>query len=486
MSEQKYEQFLESLFNQYIAEHIESSIRLRPWIEPVLQDKFESSRPDHSLKSGTTHNGKPALAYKPERKTTMRRPLCTMTTRITTTTTTAVATRPGPAPAETSDTESARVRTEGTAGVWPGRNLLLAVIIAGVLGVFGSTPALQACTGIMLTNVDGSIVHGRTLEFGMEIKSNIAVIPRGYRFVGKAPKGDGLTYEAKYAVVGFRTFKDKGVQDGLNEVGLAAGTFYFPTFARYTEVTPENQAKAMSATEFPNWILTQFATVGEVRAAIEAGAVVVGPTVIPDWGPTAPPLHYIVYDKTGASLVIEPVGGKLVLHDNPIGVLTNSPPFEWHMTNLRNYISLSPRNVPPVKVDGLTLQQLGQGSGMMGLPGDFTPPSRFVRATVFSTTAIPSRDAEEGVKQVFHILNQFDIPVGVARSVEKDGTVVSDYTQATMVRDPQALRYYYRTYDDQTIRMVDLKKFDLNAKEVKQVSTVQGTTSIVDMSSSTW
>jgi choloylglycine hydrolase len=174
------------------------------------------------------------------------------------------------------------------------------------------------------------------------------------------------------------------------------------------------------------------------------------------------------------------------MHDNPIGVLTNSPPFEWHMTNLRNYISLSPRDVPSVKIDGLTLQRLGQGSGMLGLPGDFTPVSRFVRATVFSTTAIPSRNAEEGVKQVFHILNQFDIPIGVARNVEKDGTVTSDYTQATMARDPQALRYYYRTYDDQTIRMVDLKKFDLNAKELKQISTVQGTTPIVDMSSSTW
>jgi choloylglycine hydrolase len=399
------------------------------------------------------------------------------------TTTTA---KPGPAPAETSDTESARVKTEGTAEVWPRRNLLLAVIITGVLGVFGSTRDLQGCTGIMLTNVDASIVHGRTLEFGMEIKSNIAVIPRGYRFVGKTPRGDGITYEAKYAVVGLRTFKDQGVQDGLNEAGLAAGAFYFPTFTQYTEVTPKNQAKAMSATDFPNWILTQFATVGEVRAAIEAGVAVVGPTVVPGWGPTAPPLHYIVYDKTGASLVIEPVGGKLVMHDNPIGVLTNSPPFEWHMINLRNYIALSPRNVPPVKIDGITLQQLGQGGGMLGLPGDFTPPSRFVRAAVFSTTAIPSRDAEEGVKQVFHILNQFDIPVGVARNVEKDGTILSDYTQVTMVRDPQALRYYYRTYDDQTIRMVDLRKFDLNAKELKQVSTLQGTTPIVDMSSSTW
>jgi choloylglycine hydrolase len=136
--------------------------------------------------------------------------------------------------------------------------------------------------------------------------------------------------------------------------------------------------------------------------------------------------------------------------------------------------------VPPVKIDGETFRQLGQGSGMLGLPGDFTPPSRFVRAAVFSATAIPSQTAEKGIEQVFHILNDFDIPVGVAREVS-DGVVHTDYTLLTMARDPQSLRYYYKSYEDQTIRMVDLKKFDWQAKSVKLMST-KSDQPIVDMS----
>lgn len=244
-------------------------------------------------------------------------------------------------------------------------------------------------------------------------------------------------------------------------------------------MTTENQRKGLSPGDFPNWILTQFATVDEVRQAVESEAAVITPTVLKGWGPETPPFHYVVYDKSGASIVIEPVKGKLVVHNNPLGVMSNSPTFDWHMINLRNYIALNPRNVPPVKIGGETFKQLGQGTGMLGLPGDFSPPSRFVRAAVFSATAIPSKTVEKGIEQVFHILNNFDIPVGVARE-ESGGVVHTDYTMLTMARDPQNLRYYYKSYDDQAIRMVDLKKFDLDAKQIKKLST-KGQQPIVDM-----
>ena len=117
---------------------------------------------------------------------------------------------------------------------------------------------------------------------------------------------------------------------------------------------------------------------------------------------------------------------------------------------------------------------------MLGLPGDFTPPSRFVRAAVFSATAIPSDTAEKGIEQVFHILNNFDIPVGVARE-ESEGVMHTDYTMLTMGRDPKNMRYYYKSYDDQTIRMVDPKQFDLDAKTIKMLNT-KSKQPMVDMS----
>jgi len=116
---------------------------------------------------------------------------------------------------------------------------------------------------------------------------------------------------------------------------------------------------------------------------------------------------------------------------------------------------------------------------MLGLPGDFSPPSRFVRAAVFSATAIPEKDAEHGIYQVLHILNNFDIPVGVAREVA-DGVVHTDYTMLTVARDPQALKYYWKSYDDQSIRVVDMKDLDLSGKSLLLLST-KGKQTVLDV-----
>ena len=328
--------------------------------------------------------------------------------------------------------------------------------------------SLHACTGIQLKTKEGSFVNGRTLEFGVFVETSVAVIPRGYEFAGNTPQGPGLSYKTKYATLGAIAYDNLSIMDGINEKGLSAGTFYFPGFAGYATITAVNQSKALSPIEFTNWALTQFATVDEIKAALKD--VVIAPTIIKAWGNTPAPFHYVFYDKSGKSLVVEPIDGKLVSYDNPLGVFTNSPTFDWHMTNLRNYINLTAVNVKPLDIDGIELAPFGQGSGMVGLPGDFTPPSRFVRAAIFSIAAIPSENAQDAVKQTFHILNQFDIPVGSAREVV-NGIIHSDYTLITCVKDPQTLKYYFRTFEDQSIKVVDLKKFDLNAKDVKRVNT---------------
>lgn len=343
----------------------------------------------------------------------------------------------------------------------------------GIVAIAISTNVLNldACTGIKLIAKDGALVHGRTLEFGVQVDTSAVVIPRGYEFVGTTPSGPGLRYKAKYAAVGAIAFDNPAIMDGMNEKGLAVGAFYFPGFAGYTSVNSTNQAKAVSPVEFTNWLVTQFATIEEVKAALSN--VIIAPTVTKEWGPTPAPFHYIIFDKAGNCLVIEPMNGKLVTYDNKLGVITNSPTFDWHMTNLRNFINLTPVNAKPIDINGVKLSPFGQGSGMVGMPGDFTPPSRFVRAAIFSTTAVPSATAEEAIFQAFHILNQFDIPVGVARE-KVDNVVHSDYTLVTCARDPQALKYYFKTYDDQTIRMVDLNKFDLQATSIRKVSTAGG------------
>jgi choloylglycine hydrolase len=176
-----------------------------------------------------------------------------------------------------------------------------------------------------------------------------------------------------------------------------------------------------------------------------------------------PGVHFFIHDKSGKSLVVEPVDGTLKLHDAPLGVMTNAPTYDWHMTNLANYINLSPKDVDQEKLGGTTVTAFGSGAGMLGLPGDFTPPSRFVRAAMFSQAATPNQTADDAVLSAFHILNQFDIPKGSVVNAAV-GEPTPEITEWTSVNDLKNLRWYFRTFDDQSIRMVDLKEAVAAAK----------------------
>ena len=343
------------------------------------------------------------------------------------------------------------------------------MIVAIAVMLFAINTA-DACTGIMIKTKDGKTVHGRTLEFGVEVSTSLIAVPINYQFVGKTDNGDGLKYTSKYSMTGIITYTDMNIADGMNSAGLSCGAFYFPTIAEYTPLTKENQSKALSPLDFNNWILAQFSSVDEVKKAIANNEVVIVPTVLDGWGAASPPFHYVIYDKSGESIVVEPIGGELVVRDNPIGVFTNSPSFDWHMTNLRNYTNLKTENANSMTIAGITFKQLGQGSGMNGIPGDFTPPSRFVRATAFSVTALPTDNTFDAIKDVFHILNNFDIPKGFSREVVK-GEIYADYTQLTCARDPHTLKFYYKTYDNQTVKEFDLNSFDSNSKEILVLST---------------
>ena len=350
-----------------------------------------------------------------------------------------------------------------------------------ILGIFAFTAAAcssaAACTGITIRTQDGSIIFGRTLEFAVDFSSSLIVVPRGVEYVGTAP-GDkpGLRWKSKYAVAGMNAYDQPLFGDGLNERGLHVGIFYFPGFAKYQPVTEKDFPQTLAPQEFAGYLLGTCATADEaVEAALH---VKVAEVVFPQFG-FVPPFHYIVNDASGESVVLEHVDGELKIHRNPLGVITNSPTFDWHMTNLSNYVNETVSDVPKIDVGGEQIKGLGQGGGMLGLPGDFTPPSRFVRAAAFSQSALPVETAKEGVLQTFHILNQFDIPKGAARSREH-GQLVADYTLWTTAADLKNLRYYFRTFENSRIRMLDLKALDLNAQDIKTIS-IQGDEQVEDV-----
>jgi choloylglycine hydrolase len=355
-----------------------------------------------------------------------------------------------------------------------------AAICAIVALVAASQSTASACTGITIKPKDGSIIFARTLEFAVDLKSNVIVVPRGKECVGNTPGGKpGLRWKSIYGIVGMNAFGLPVIADGLNEKGLHVGLFYFPGYAKYQAVTDQDIPRTLAPEELSGYLL---GTCGTVAEAVEAAkSVKVAEVVFKEFGFVLP-VHLIVTDKSGTAVVLEYVGGELTVHQNPLGVMSNSPTFDWHMTNLSNYVNMTVSNVPKIDVGGNEIKGLGQGSGMLGIPGDFTPPSRFVRAVAFSKSALPVDSAREGVLQAFHMLNQFDIPKGAARGIE-NGEEVADYTLWTSAADLKNLRYYYRTYEDSRIRLVDLKAVNFDVGSVKTIS-IRGDEQIEDVSGS--
>jgi choloylglycine hydrolase len=338
-----------------------------------------------------------------------------------------------------------------------------------------SNPA-QSCTGISLKSADGAAIRGRTLEFGFPMQSKVIVIPAGKEFAGTLPDGGkGLVYKSKYAIVGANALGLPVLLDGINDQGLSVGLFYFPNYAKYTDVTPENASHALAGYEFGIWALANFATVDEVREAVKD--IVLVPTPAPGLGSAqgaVPGAHFFLQDRSGKSIAIEPVDGTLKVHDAPLGVMTNAPTYDWQTTNLANYINLSVKDIESAKMGPVTLNAFGAGAGLVGLPGDFTPPSRFVRAAIFSQAAVPNATAEDAVLAAFHILNQFDIPKGSLLN-SAGGETLNEITEWTSVADLKNLRWYFRTFTDQSIHMVDLKQAVDAAKGEVATIEMEGT-----------
>jgi choloylglycine hydrolase len=331
--------------------------------------------------------------------------------------------------------------------------------VCAAFASFVTATSAPACTGIRIVAQDGSVVYARTLEFGSDLKSQVLFVPRQYEFAGTTASGKpGLTWNGKFAAVGLNAYGFNLLIDGVNEHGLAAGGFYMPGYADYQQINPEEESQAIAPWELITWILTNFTNVDEVRAALPGIKVAAAPLAGREG---VPPLHFVAHDESGKSLVIEYVDGKLFTYDNPIGVITNSPTFDWHTTNLRNYINLSATNVPAIELSGVKLSQFGQGSGLKGLPGDFTPPSRFVRAVALSQDAFPGERVEDAVRTAFHILDSFDIPRGVVRPAEGENAPY-ECTQWTSASNLKERTYYFHTYDNRRIRSVVLANFPLD------------------------
>ncbi|MDD3311039.1 choloylglycine hydrolase family protein [Pseudodesulfovibrio sp.] len=338
-------------------------------------------------------------------------------------------------------------------------------IIMLILAVlFVSVPA-TACSDFVVKAKDGTVLDARSMDFAIEDQAEVVVYPRGKEWASEAPgKAKGLSWKQRYGFVGFSALGLEVSSDGMNEKGLSAKFLWLPSVG-FQAVPKGRESKALAASLVPDWILGNFSTVAEVKRALQD--VLVWGDSLPGLGGTLT-IHVAVHDAKGDSMVAEWVDGKLNVYDNPLGIMTNEPPLPMQRANLRNYVNLSPWVREDLQLDGQSVHGTGNGSGMLGLPGDCTPPSRFVRVAVLRQFAYQPETADEAIVLARRLLEQVYVPRGVSRDKAPQGEM-ADYTQWSNIYDLTRRVLYFADYQDQTLRVIDLNKLDFTRSDYAPV-----------------
>lgn len=320
------------------------------------------------------------------------------------------------------------------------------------------------CTHFLLTTQDNQTkVIGRSMEFGTDLDSKLLIRAPGTTFALEGADEEPATLTPRYGYVGMNTRGLDLVSDGINSAGLSVGTLWLPgsEFQR-----PSLKAANVPAFGFNDYALAHFATVAEVREAFATDRVrVYGGKLLAQFMP----VHFPIVDASGDSIVIEFENGQAIVRDNPIGICTNRPFLPWHLDNLGNYTSLTAWDPNQVKMNNQTLPMNGHGSGLTGMPGDYTPPSRFVRMAYLRHWAEPQQTVEQTMQLAFHLLNNVDIPIGAVRSLNAQDKPEQDYTQWVVVKNLTTPEIRIRTYASPLVYRLSLQDLDFQALNHRQL-----------------
>lgn len=291
---------------------------------------------------------------------------------------------------------------------------------------------------------------GRTLDYEISYGDEIVITPRNYCFNFR----DVGVINNHYAIIGMAHVSENYplYYDAVNEKGLAMAGLNFVGNAVYNEMKSDKHNIAIF--EFINWILCQCATIKEATEQLNQINLVDIP--FNNDLPTAQ-LHWIIAEH-GEAITVESTKDGLNIYDNPVGILTNNPPFNEQMFNLNNYMSLSPRQPQNHFCSKLPLHTYCRGMGALGLPGDLSSPSRFVRASFVKMNSISGDSEIESVNQFFHILGAVEQQKGCCNL----GDGKYEITFYTSCCNTQKGIYYYTTYENHQISAVHMHHENLD------------------------
>ncbi len=308
------------------------------------------------------------------------------------------------------------------------------------------------CTSIAMKT--SGFYFGRNMDLDCDFGEHIVIAPRNYPFQFR--KAD---YKGKhYAIMGMAAVRDNYplYAEAMNEHGLCMGGLNFPDNAYYPDSTEKGKHN-ISPFELIAWILGSCRNLSEVKKLLSETHI----TAIP-FSENIPltPLHWHIADKSG-SLVLEAMRDGIHVYENPVNVLTNNPPFDFQMYNLAQYLNLH-TGVPVNCFSEKGVQPFGKGLGSFGLPGDFSPASRFVKSAYLLLNSVCDDDEESSVSQFFHILDSVSVVNGGIKP-NPDSRYLTTYS-CCMSADKGV--YYYKTYSNSRISAVNMKNENLDSQNL--------------------
>ncbi len=295
---------------------------------------------------------------------------------------------------------------------------------------------------------------GRNLDLDYSYNEKVLITPRNYVF--KFHCKPSLKHHFAMIGAGIVAQDYPLYFDAVNECGLCAAVLNFPEYAVYHE--EKNGRDNIAPYEFIPWILSQCKTVDEANNLIKNMSM-----LNRQFSSRLPltPQHFMVSDKD-KSIVVEPLKDVLKIYDNPVGVLSNSPPFDFHMLNLISYLGVTPEEPHNTFSKKIQLKLYCRGMGMLGIPGDFSSASRFVKCAYTKLNSYCGESEEESVSQFFHILTSVEQQKGCV-SIGDDSYETTVYSSCCNTKTGV---YYYTTYNNRQITAVDMHKDDLNSNKI--------------------
>ena len=313
----------------------------------------------------------------------------------------------------------------------------------------------------MCTSISFSSPHnlaGRTMDIEYSFGEQVVITPRNYTFSFRKTQ----SLPSHYAMIGMAN-ADENVPlyaEATNEKGLYMAGLNFPDNAFYFSPAERQYNKiALAPYEIIPYVLGSCKTVLEAQTLLDNIQLMKIP--FSENHPLSP-LHWHIADATG-SIVAEPMENGLNIYHNPIGVLTNNPPFPYHIKNLDNYQSLTPYPPKNQFCASLPLKPYGQGMGALGLPGDFSPMSRFVKASFLKLNSVSGRTSLEDISQFFHVLDSVSMVLGSV--ITESGKYA--YSLYSCCMDTAKGIYYYKTYDSHQITAIHFFHEQLDSDKLK-------------------